>query len=188
VIHLEDIRVRFGEVEALTLESLTISEGERLGIQGRNGCGKTTLLRILAGLLRPTEGRVTGLLPPGRVVLVHQRPYLFHGTALENVVWALKARRRPVGEARPWLERMGALHLERRAARDLSGGERRRVALARAFAAAPEMLLLDEPFAALDPAGAAALVGVLDAFDGTLVIAGPDTAPAHIDRVHTIQR
>lgn len=187
MIHLEDIRVRFGEIEALALDALTISTGERLGLQGRNGCGKTTLLRVLAGLLRPTEGRVAGLLPPGRVVLVHQRPYLFHGTALENVTWALKARRRPVAEAKPWLERMGAIHLERRAARDLSGGERRRVALARAFAASPEMLLLDEPFAALDPAGADALVEVLAAFDGTLVVAGPDTAPAQLDRVHTIK-
>ncbi len=157
-------------------------------MEGANGSGKSTLLRVLAGLLAPTEGRATGRLRPGRVVLVHQRPYLFHGTAEENVAWAARAAHRPRREAPPWLERLGASHLARRAARDLSGGERRRVALARALVVRPDMLLLDEPFAALDEGGANALLEALAAFEGTLVVAAPHLGPAPVDRIHPLER
>ncbi len=182
MIELESVRVRFGSVVALSLEHLAIGTGERLGVQGPNGCGKSTLLRVLAGLLTPTEGRAEGLLAPGQAVLVHQRPYLLRGTAADNVRYSLKSQRRPPGEALAWLERLGAGHLADRTAGDLSGGERRRVAIARALAAGPALLLLDEPFAALDAAGGEALREVLAAYDGTLVIAAPALDPAPISR------
>jgi len=88
VIRLRDIEMRFGPVTALTLPALDLERGERLGVRGHNGCGKSTLLRILAGLLVPTRGVVEGVPRPGRAVLLHQRPYLFRGTARDNVAYA----------------------------------------------------------------------------------------------------
>ena len=182
MIRLQSIRVRFGAVEALALDHLEIPTGERVGVQGLNGCGKSTLLRVLASLLPPTEGRVEGLPPPGDAVLVHQRPYLLRGSAADNVRYTLRLHGHPLYEANTWLERLGAGHLAARAAGDLSGGERRRVAIARALAARPDLLLLDEPFAALDEAGGDALRDVLNSFEGTLVIAAPDLDPAPVTR------
>ena len=94
MIRLRDLEMRFDDVHALSLRALDIEESERLGIRGRNGSGKSTLMRILAGLLRPTSGTVEGLPPPGRAVLVHQRPHLFRGTARDNVAYALRLHRR----------------------------------------------------------------------------------------------
>ena len=183
MIRLRDIEMRFGEIVALTLPALDIERGERLGARGRNGCGKSTLLRILAGLLEPTRGTVEGAPPPGRAVLLHQRPYLFRGTARDNVAYALRLAKRPVSEAGAWLERLGATAFADRVARELSGGERRRVAIARALAVRPELLLLDEPFAALDEPGEDALVACIEDFDGTLVIAAPDLSEISLGRV-----
>lgn len=173
MIRLHQIEMRFGRVCALSLPELEIADGERLGIRGHNGSGKSTLLRILASLLHPTSGTVEGLPPPGRAVLVHQRPYLLRGTAQDNVAYALRLHQRPTTEATDWLERLGADHLADQQANTLSGGERRRVALARALATHPDLLLLDEPFAALDEPGADVLCRAIEAYDGTLVVAAP---------------
>ena len=183
MIRLRDLTMRFGDVHALTLPALDIAKGERLGIRGPNGSGKSTLMRILAGLLRPTSGTAEGLPPPGQAVLVHQRPYLFRGTARDNVAYALRIQRRPPREADTWLERLGAGHLAERRAAALSGGERRRVALARALAARPTLLLLDEPLAALDTPGIEALHRVLEDFDGTLVITAPELEGLDLTRM-----
>ena len=183
MITARDLVVRFNGVEAVRMESLDIERGERLGVRGANGCGKSTLLRVLAGLLQPTEGTVTGLPKPGRVVLVHQRPYFFRGTARENVAYALKLARRPARDADALLQQLAAGGLADRAAKVLSGGESRRVAIARALAVKPELLLLDEPFATLDDEGAATVRGILEAFDGTIVIAAPHLEGAPVTRV-----
>jgi ABC-type multidrug transport system ATPase subunit len=183
VIRLRDIEMRFNDVHALSLPALDVEEGERLGIRGRNGSGKSTLTRILAGLLRPTSGTVEGLPPPGRAVLVHQRPYLFRGTARDNVAYALRLQRRPVREALGWLDRLEAGHVADRRAKDLSGGERRRVAIARALATRPRLLLLDEPLAALDATGVEALRGALESYEGTLVVTAPELDGLELGRV-----
>jgi tungstate transport system ATP-binding protein len=182
VIRLRAIEVHFGEVHALSLPALDVEPGERLGIRGRNGAGKTTLLRLLAGLIEPTSGSIEGAPPPGRTVLVHQRPYLFRGTVRDNVAYALKLARRPRTEADSWLERLASLHLATRRAGDLSAGERRRVAIARGLATQPEVLLLDEPFAALDESGIESVCTCLAAFSGTLLIAAPDLTGAPVQR------
>jgi tungstate transport system ATP-binding protein len=182
MIRLEDVEVRFGAVCALSLPHLEIAENDRLGIRGGNGSGKSTLLRVLARLLAPTRGRVSGLLQPGDVVLVHQRPHLFRGTAKDNVAYALRIHGRPRSEADGWLARLGADHLADRNASELSGGERRRVAIARALAVRPRLLLLDEPFAALDEAGRQAVVAALAAREGAHVIAAPEFDGAPIAR------
>ena len=141
-----DVTVRFGERVALSIRRLEVERGEAIGVRGANGCGKTTLLRVLAGFLAPTSGR-TDVPRPGRTVLLHQRPHLFIGTAHDNVEFALVAQRVPrreraarVGEA---LDRLGATPFASRTAADLSGGERRRVAVARALVVRPELLRLD---------------------------------------------
>ena len=174
MIRVRDLRVVLDGVEALTLPSLTIEDGERIAIVGSNGSGKSTLLRVLAGLLAPTTGTADGLPAPGRSVLVHQRPYLFRGTARENVEFALGVAGKPRGDATKWLARVGAAELADRPASVLSGGEITRVALARALCVEPELLLLDEPFAALDDEGADRLRRELDAYRATLVIAAPE--------------
>ncbi len=183
MIRGRDLIVRFGGVTALDLPALQVEAGESVGIRGPNGSGKSTLLRALALLQPLTSGTIEGVPPRGRTVLVHQRPYFFRGTARDNVAYALSLGKRPADEADVWLERLGASHLANRVADTLSGGERRRVALARALAVSPEVLLLDEPFAALDVAGTTSVNEALAAFEGTLLIAAPDLAAGNVARV-----
>lgn len=182
MIRVTDLIVQQGEQVLLRLPSLEIADGERVGIQGTNGSGKSTLLRVLAGLLPPTAGRVEGCPPPGRTVLVHQHPYLFHGTARQNVAYALRRAKRPASEALEWLRRFGADEWADRKARELSVGEQRRVALARAFATGPQVLLLDEPLAGLDEAGIEGLTAELAVFSGTLIVAAPELSTLAMTR------
>ncbi|HEX5136507.1 MAG TPA: ATP-binding cassette domain-containing protein [Planctomycetota bacterium] len=184
MIRAKGLVVRLDGIEALRLDALEVSRGERVGVRGPNGSGKTTLLRVLAGLLNPTEGTVEA---PRRTVLVHQQPYLFRGTARENVAYALRLNGHPAREAGEWLARLAADAFADRPASTLSEGERRRVAIARALATRPEALLLDEPYAALDAAGVATVTAALRAFGGTLVIAAPDLRDAPIQRVMALR-
>jgi NitT/TauT family transport system ATP-binding protein len=137
-----------------------IAQGEFHCLVGRSGCGKTTLLKLAAGLLRPSEGRITlhgePLAPPGpQLGFVFQAPTLLEWhTVLDNVLLPLSLRRKPtpqdVARAQQLLALMGLSAFERHYPRHLSGGQQSRVAIARALVAEPAMLLLDEPFAALD--------------------------------------
>lgn len=186
MIRVRDIVVRYGDAVALAVDRLSIDEGERWAVAGANGSGKSTLLRLLAGLVEPTSGTVEGRLPPGDAVYVHQEPYLFRGTVLSNVRRALRLRGRSVGEAPSWLERLGAGHLADRGARVLSGGERRRVAIARALAGVPRLLLVDEPYAALDADGRAIIERALEEYAGTLVVAEPHATGRATTRTFTL--
>ena len=144
----------------LTVEALEIHAGESLVVLGPNGAGKSTLLRALAGLTRPAAGRIEQS-TAGSVTLVFQSPTPLAGSVLHNVRAALLGRGLPRAERRrralAALERFEVAHLAERRAATLSGGELRRLALARAFVLEPAVLLLDEPFDALDTAGQAAL-------------------------------
>jgi putative spermidine/putrescine transport system ATP-binding protein len=160
---VEAVSYRFGATQALDGVSLDIAPGELAALLGPSGCGKTTLLRAIAGFLTPDSGdvRFDGEsvidLPAGRrgVGIVFQNYALFpHMTVAENVAYGLEARRLPRATIQ---ERVAALldrvRLSDRASRyprQLSGGQQQRVALARALAIEPRVLLLDEPFAALD--------------------------------------
>ncbi|MBI2760839.1 MAG: ABC transporter ATP-binding protein [Chloroflexi bacterium] len=148
---------------SLRVDELAVAAGEVLAILGPNGAGKSTLLHVLALLERPDRGDVLldGVrATPGdlgarrRTAVVLQAPLLVDASVEANVALGLKLhhvpRRVREERLRTWMERTGIAHLARRRARTLSGGEQRRVSLARALALAPEVLFMDEPFAALD--------------------------------------
>ncbi len=146
---------------------LTIEQGSRTIIMGPNGAGKSLLLRLLHGLLTPTEGAICWGETPGtdqarqRQALVFQRPVLLRRSVGANLRFVLKLRRHTRAEReermRYILELASLSHLMGRPARVLSQGEQQRVALARALALEPEVLLLDEPTASLDPVSVAAI-------------------------------
>lgn len=166
-IEIEDIAKEFGATAALHPVSLSIPSGTLVALLGPSGSGKTTLLRILGGLELPSAGRVlfdgsdaTGLtVQERRAGFVFQSYALFrHMTVFDNIAYGLRARRRaarpPAAEiARRVNKLLDLIKLPDIGARypsQLSGGQRQRVALARALAIEPRMLLLDEPFGALD--------------------------------------
>ncbi|GLW27534.1 ABC transporter ATP-binding protein [Actinoplanes regularis] len=151
---------RDGEVAALHDLDLDIAENQFVAIVGRSGCGKSTLLRLIAGLLEPTGGLLTiDGAPVGRprqdVVLMHQLPALLPWrTALGNVMLPVEIRRLPRDEYRAraadLLDSVGLAGFHQRHPYELSGGMQQRVALCRALIQRPRVLLMDEPFSALD--------------------------------------
>jgi putative spermidine/putrescine transport system ATP-binding protein len=162
-LRLEDISHRFGDVLAVRDINLDIAGGELVALLGPSGCGKSTLLRIVSGFIRQSSGRVlfdgepVDHLPPSRrgAGIVFQNYALFpHMTVAENVAYGLEAQRWPRRRIAPRVAEMLALvHMSEfagRRPRQLSGGQQQRVALARCLATDPKVLLLDEPFGALD--------------------------------------
>ena len=183
---------RYGAKRVLHIPHLSISRGETLGIIGPSGAGKSTLLRLLQGLERPSEGtiEIDGKPMPHplplslarRITTVFQRPLMLDRTVRDNVLFGLRLRgRRDSTSAEPLLERLGLSHLASAPARRLSGGEVQRVALARALAVEPDVLLLDEPAANLDPANVArveALIGEAQDRGTTIVLVTHNTHEA----------
>lgn len=156
-------RKAFGSAQVLGGVDLTMARGEFVSLLGPSGCGKTTLLRIIAGLLAPDsgsiqlDGRALTALPPHKrkVGVVFQNYALFpHLTAGENVAFGLVAQGTGKAEAaataRRFLELVQMANFADRSVRQLSGGQQQRIAVARALAVHPKLLLLDEPFSALD--------------------------------------
>ena len=152
-------RSKNGDFE-LRVDAVDVLAGEVLAVLGPNGAGKSTLLRALAGLL-PLERGVIERRAEGDVTMVFQRPIPFAGTVAHNMRSALRGRKLAKEEVAERtveaLERFGIASLTNRGADTLSGGELRRLVLARAFALRPAVLLLDEPFDDLDNAGQEAL-------------------------------
>lgn len=150
-----------------------ISAGPPSLVLGPNGAGKSVLLRLLHGLLRPTGGEVAWSVPEEaarrRQAMVFQRPVMLRRSVLANAAYPLRIAglARPEHAARAALERVGLAALAERPARALSGGEQQRLALARAWALAPEVLFLDEPTAALDPAATRQVEAIVAAIAAT---------------------
>ena len=149
--------------------SLTLAPGALTCVMGPNGAGKSLLIRLVAGLIRPTAGRIGygGAARPGRnrVAVVFQRPVLLRRSVRANLAHALRVygvpRRERRGRIAALLARGQLEHLADQPARVLSGGEQQRLAMVRALAARPDLILLDEPAASLDPQAAAAVEGLI---------------------------
>jgi molybdopterin-binding protein len=173
------LHVVYQRQAVLDVPQVEVGEGEVLALIGPNGAGKSTLLRVLGLLETPTAGTVLyrgqatspagrqGLIIRRRFASVFQEPLLCDTTVRANAGLGLWLRGQPAAKARAkiqmWMERLGIAHLADRKARTLSGGEAQRTSLARAFAIDPEILLLDEPFAALDPPTRVELLALLQA-------------------------
>ncbi|MBN2980859.1 ABC transporter ATP-binding protein [Cohnella algarum] len=158
-ISIRDCSLTFGDVRVLNRVELDIFQGEFLSILGPSGCGKSTLLRLLLGLLKPDAGgKIVHHGNPDEIGIVFQKPVLMPWlTAIQNIEVPLsigpmakmgKAERR--AKAEQALELVGLADFRRHFPGQLSGGMQQRIAIARALAAEPSVLLMDEPFGALD--------------------------------------
>ena len=163
LVRLEKISLTYNSdnsVEALSEIDLTINEGEFVCVLGPSGCGKSTLLKIIAGFVKPTQGtalmsgqEITG--PDWHRGVIFQQPQLYPWLSVEdNVKFGLKMRKIPEPErreiARTFLEKVGLLEFSKHKPYELSGGMKQRVAIARVLANDSKVLLMDEPFGALD--------------------------------------
>ena len=177
MIQIRDLSIYRNSRVVLHIPSLDIERGETLTVVGPNGAGKSTLLLALARLLKPSHGDIVyagktlkqwdELDYRRRISFVFQSPLLMDMTVEQNVALGLKFRGTPKEEiperVGKWMKHLGVDGLAKRRASQLSGGEAQRVSLARAFVLEPELLLLDEPFAALDPPTHAKLLDDLSA-------------------------
>jgi tungstate transport system ATP-binding protein len=163
---IEDLLQVYGDRTVLDIPSLRFETGKIHAITGPNGSGKTTLCSILSLLLKPTGGKVlyrgenvydNGSVTErlrGKITMVHQHPYLFNTTVEKNLSYGLRVRKHPRSSWKPRVKEclvlMGIEHLRQERASCLSGGETQRVAMARALAVNPEVLILDEFTANVD--------------------------------------
>ncbi len=175
LFHLSGVTRRYGKRTFLAVDDLTIRRGEALAVVGPSGAGKSTLLRLLNFLEPATSGEIcfdgqpvvggdaAPLAVLRRITTVFQRPVLLKRSVEANVAFGLglRGRRDSAELVRIILEEVGLSHLAGEAARSLSGGEAQRMALARALVLRPDVLLLDEPTANLDPANVALIEGIV---------------------------
>jgi tungstate transport system ATP-binding protein len=151
---LQDVSWVAREIHILSRIDLTLHKGERLALIGANGSGKSSLLRVMHGLVTPTQGQ-RQLCSQCKQAMLFQRPHMLRTSALHNVMLALWLQGTRWRECRALaleaIARVGLSDMALRPAKTLSGGQQQRLALARAWATQPDVLLLDEPTASLDP-------------------------------------
>jgi ABC-type nitrate/sulfonate/bicarbonate transport system ATPase subunit len=197
ILSATGIRVVFSGRVVLDGVSLSLADGDRCALIGRSGSGKTSLLLVLAGLLRPDAGTVDRRVSPTSMVYVPQAPSLIPElTALQNATIGLRIRGMAPGlacdRAREQLRALGLSDVDDALPAELSGGMQQRVALARALAVAPRLLLVDEPTGSLDQATGAHTVDVLlehaGRTDAAVVVATHDPhVAARLDRTVALE-
>ncbi len=171
LLALRDASLAYGPVRAVRGATIEIRAGDFIAVVGANGSGKTSLLRLLSGAVAHTGTR-NAMRPAGPQAMVFQRPFLLRLSVWNNLRVALWLARRatPAAErderAALALRRVGLTALRDRPARSLSGGEQQRLALARGWAVDPDILLLDEPTANLDPSAKKEVEALLATFAG----------------------
>ena len=170
LFNLQQASVQFGSVGALIDCDLNISAGERVALIGSNGSGKSTMLRVLHGLLAPSTG-VLSVKASAAQAMLFQRPYMLRASVLHNIALGLWLGGQPWAAAKAHalqaLARVGLTDLAARNAKALSIGQQQRVALARAWAVKPQVMLLDEPTASLDPGAKHEVERLLAEFAGS---------------------
>lgn len=164
IISAEKLNLTLGGRAILDIPQLSLEEGGAISLMGPNGAGKSSLLMVMAALQEPTSGKVyyhgrdykeyNILSLHRKMAMVFQKPIMMDLSVMENAELGLKfrgvPRRERLARIRPWLEKLGVAHLEKRRARSLSGGEAQRVILAQSLVLEPEVIFLDEPFSNLD--------------------------------------
>jgi tungstate transport system ATP-binding protein len=171
LIQAHDLLWQVSGKTIINVKDFSLNHGENLALIGKNGSGKSSLVKLLALLQKPCSGTVaydgspcstSSLDIRRKISLVFQEPLLLRGSVNDNVTLGLKIRgvpqRQIIERVEYWLELFGITHLARQNVRGLSGGESQRVSLARALVTEPELLILDEPFSALDTPSRAGLM------------------------------
>ncbi len=160
MLELKDVSLSFGALEVLRGASLALEQGERIAITGPSGCGKTSLLHVIAGLLHPDSGLVRNR--AARSACVFQEPRLLPWLSAEENVSIVMPHGTQGQDALMLLKKLGLADSAEKHPCELSGGMQQRAALARALAYAPDLLLLDEPFRALDAASKALAIDAVN--------------------------
>lgn len=160
MLELKDVSLSFGALEVLRGASLMLEQGERIAITGPSGCGKTSLLHVIAGLLHPDSGLVRNR--AARTACVFQEPRLLPWLSAEENVSIVMPHGTQGQDALMLLKKLGLADSAEKHPCELSGGMQQRAALARALAYAPDLLLLDEPFRALDAASKALAIDAVN--------------------------
>ena len=188
MIQARDLGRRFGSKRVIRDLDLEVRAGELLLVTGPNGSGKSTLLALMAGLLAPTEGEIEVDLPRGRIgYLAHEALVYKELTALENLdlygrLYHVAERRETIGAL---LERFGLWEARNERVAAYSRGMAQRLALCRTLLHEPDLLVLDEPYAALDEQGAALLDRELDGLHGLRTIVVSTHEPRRLERLAT---
>lgn len=177
MLELKNVSLCYGDLRVLRDVSLRLAPGERIAVMGPSGCGKTSLLRVIAGLQSPDSGTIE--CTARRLSFMFQEPRLLPWlTAAENVRLVLPDAHHG-DDAAAWLSRFGLSDAADRLPSELSGGMRQLVSLARALVCTPDLLLLDEPFKALDAAAKQnAITAVSDGTDAAVILVTHDAREA----------
>ena len=169
MLKLTNISHSYGDRAVLQNQTLSVLPHQRIAIMGPSGCGKTTLLRIALGLLKPTAGTLENRFP--KTAVVFQEPRLLTWrTALENVNLVLGDGKSTLAIAKSYLDQVQLADAADKYPRELSGGMQQRVAVARALAAQGDLLILDEPFKAMDEALRERIIALVDQTEAAILL------------------